>query len=200
MSGMWSSKIETVPESMHGPPLAPTVLLYTPPPPPQLRLQLKYPCGNSSSQSEPVCSSRLFFFGLAVSPNDEIPSFERRLSLSRFRFSGLALRFFRCTSLIISRRWTSSEISSVSAERGVVFRKSSSFPGISTRFRFCERLSCSLLNSVPFSSASPDLVLFFLIGGFDPDVVVEFASLTWEANCFPFAPVLSICLNISFKH
>lgn len=140
----------------------------------------------------PVCSdiaptSRLFFFGLAVFPSDEIPSSDARLSLSRFLFSGFAFLLLRCSSLISSRRWTSSEMSSVPADTGIAFRTSSSLPAIydSTRFRFCDRPSCRLVDSKSFSGVSgfstPVLALFFLIGAFDP-AVVEFASSTWDVD------------------
>ena len=116
-------------------------------------------------------TTRRRFFGFVVAPTDEVLPLDARLS--RFLFSSWESLFFRFSSLMASRRCTSSEMSSVSAETGVTFRTSSSSPGTTTssRFRFGGRKAsvcgCSAVIDGGVSSPIPifDRDLFFLSFG-----------------------------------
>ena len=126
-----------------------------------------------------VPRSRLLFFGLLAPPkDDEVLSFDARLSLFRFLFSDVLVPlFFRCSSLISNRRWTSSEMSSVSIDTGVTPRMSSLLlDNIERRrFLFCEEFSCAL-SVVIFVASFSALALLFPVEKFDFAVAAVFAS------------------------
>lgn len=90
---------------------------------------------SSSFASPPL--DLTFFFGLAVSSKAPRLAFE--FILSRFLFSGFLFLFLRRSSRIFNRRATSSDMSSVPIDTGMMSLTSSLRPGTApfVLFRFC---------------------------------------------------------------